>query len=50
MRNISFSCAHDVMDLGCNLAYQLAVVCSSDIMNDLERVASSPPDEAIMTS
>jgi hypothetical protein len=37
-----------VIDLGCNLAYQFAIVPSSDIMNDLVRVVSLPPDEAIV--
>jgi hypothetical protein len=35
------------MDLGCNLAYQLAAAFLSDIMNDSARVISSPPTEAI---
>jgi hypothetical protein len=35
------------MDLGGNLAYQLADAFSSDMMNDLVRVVSSPPNEAI---
>jgi hypothetical protein len=38
------------MDLGCNLAYQVAVAFSSDMMNDLVRVVSSPPTEAIEAS
>jgi hypothetical protein len=38
------------MDLGGSLAYQLANAFSRDMMNDLARVASSPPDEAIATS
>jgi hypothetical protein len=40
MRNFSFSYAQDVMDLGCSLAYQLAVAFMSDMMNDLVRVVS----------
>jgi hypothetical protein len=38
------------MDLGGNLAYQLAVMFLRDMMNDLTRVVSSPPDEAIAAS
>jgi hypothetical protein len=44
------SCAHDVMDLGGNLVYQLVVAFSRDMMNDLARVVTSPLDEAIATS
>jgi hypothetical protein len=35
------------MDLGCSLAYQFDVTPSSDMMNNLARVVSLPPDEAI---
>jgi hypothetical protein len=38
------------MDLGSSLAYQLAAAFSRDMMNDLARVVSSPPDKAIATS
>jgi hypothetical protein len=38
------------MDLGGNLAYQLTVAFLRDMMNDLERVVSSPSDEAITAS
>jgi hypothetical protein len=38
------------MDLGCNLTYQLADAFSSSMMNDLERIVSSPPAEAIKAS
>jgi hypothetical protein len=38
------------MDLGCSFAYQLATTFSSNIMNDLAMVVSSPPAEAIATS
>jgi hypothetical protein len=44
------SCAHDVMDLDGSLAYQLAVVFLSDVMNDLARVVSSAPNESIIAS
>jgi hypothetical protein len=44
------SYAHDVMDLGGSLANQLAAVFSSDMINDLVRVVSSPPNEAIAAS
>jgi hypothetical protein len=37
-------------DLSCNLAYQFVATPSSDMMNDLARVVSLPPDEAIATS
>jgi hypothetical protein len=50
LRPPSLGCAHDAMDLGDSLTYQLAVAFSRDIMNDLARVVSSPPDEAITTS
>jgi hypothetical protein len=43
-------CAHDVIDLGGSLAYQLAAVFLSDMINDLVRVVSSPPNEAIAAS
>jgi hypothetical protein len=49
-RNFSLSSAHDVMDLGGSLAYQLAAPLSRDIMNDLARVVVSPLDEAIAVS
>jgi hypothetical protein len=42
--------AHDAMDLGINLAYQLVVAFLRDMMNDLVRVISSPLDEAIAAS
>jgi hypothetical protein len=38
------------MDLGDNLAYQLAAAFMRDMMNDLVMVVSSPLDEAIMAS
>jgi hypothetical protein len=38
------------MDLDDSLAYQLAAAFSRDMMNDLVRVVSSPPDEAIAAS
>jgi hypothetical protein len=49
-RNFSLSCAHDAMDLGGSLAYQLAAAFMRDMMNDLARVVSSPPDKAIVAS
>jgi hypothetical protein len=49
-RNFSLSCAHDVIDLSGNLAYQLAIAFSSVMINDLVRVISSPPNEAIAAS
>jgi hypothetical protein len=49
-RKFSFSCPQDVMDLRCNLAYQLAAAFLSGMMNDLARVLSSPPVEAIEAS
>jgi hypothetical protein len=39
-----------VIDLGGSLAYQLATAFSSDMMNDLARVVSAPPNEAIAAS
>jgi hypothetical protein len=39
-----------VIDLNGSLVYQLAVAFSSDIMNDLVRVVSSPPNKAIAAS
>jgi hypothetical protein len=39
-----------VMDLVGSLAYQLAAMFSSDMMSDLARVVSSPPNEAIASS
>jgi hypothetical protein len=39
-----------VIDLRGSLAYQLAAVFLSDIMNDLVRVVSSPPNEFIVAS
>jgi hypothetical protein len=47
MRNFSLRWYQDVIDLGCNLAYQFAVTPSCDMINDLVRVVSLPPDEAI---
>jgi hypothetical protein len=44
------SCANDVMDLGGSLVYQLVAVLSSDMINDLARVITSPPNEAIAAS
>jgi hypothetical protein len=38
------------MGLGCSLAYQWAGAFMSDIVNDLARVVSSSPEEAITTS
>jgi hypothetical protein len=43
-------CAHDVIDLGRSIAFQLGVAFSSDVINDLARVISSPPNEAIAAS
>jgi hypothetical protein len=48
--NFSLSCAHDAMDLGGSLAYQLAVAFLSYMMNDLARVILSSPNEAIAAS
>jgi hypothetical protein len=39
-----------VIDLEGSLTYQLAAAFFSDIMNDLARVVSSPPNEAIAAS
>jgi hypothetical protein len=39
-----------VMDLSGSLAYQLVVAFSNDMINDLVRVVSSPPNETIATS
>jgi hypothetical protein len=36
------------MDLNGSLAYQLAATFLRDMMSDLVRVVTSPPDEAIM--
>jgi hypothetical protein len=44
------SYAHDAMDLSGSLAYQLAAIFSSDVMNDLVRVVLSPPNKAIAAS
>jgi hypothetical protein len=44
------SYAHDVIDLGGSHAYQLATALSSDMINDLAMVVSSPPNEAIAAS
>jgi hypothetical protein len=44
------SIAYDAMDLGGSLAYQLAVAFLRDMVNDLSRVVSSLPDEAIAAS
>jgi hypothetical protein len=49
-KNFSLSCAHDVMDLGGSLVYQLVAVLSSDMINDLARVITSPLNEAIAAS
>jgi hypothetical protein len=49
-RNFSLSYAHDAMDLGGNVAYQLVPAFLRDMMNDLVRVVSSPPDEVIAAS
>jgi hypothetical protein len=38
------------MDVGCNLAYQLAIAFSSAMMTDLARVVLSPAAEAIDAS
>jgi hypothetical protein len=38
------------MDLGGTLAYQLATAFSSDMINDLARVVSSPLNKAIAAS
>jgi hypothetical protein len=38
------------MDLGGNLAYQLAAAFSSDMINNLVRVVSSPLNEATAAS
>jgi hypothetical protein len=42
--------AHDVVDLGGSLAYQLVAAFSCDMISDLTRVVSSPPNEAIAAS
>jgi hypothetical protein len=44
------SYAHDAMDLSGSLVYQLVAIFSSDVMNDLVRVVSSPPNKAIAAS
>jgi hypothetical protein len=49
-KNFSLCCTHDVIDLSDSHAYQLAIAFSSDMMNDLARVVSSPPNEAIAAS
>jgi hypothetical protein len=49
-RNFSFNYAHDVIDLKGSLAYQLAAAFSSDMMMDLARVVSTPPNDAITAS
>jgi hypothetical protein len=36
-----------VIDVGCNIAYQFVVAPSSDMMNDLVKVISLPPDKTI---
>jgi hypothetical protein len=46
-RNFYLKLPQDVIDLGCNLAYQFVVVPLSDMINDFVRVVSLPPDEAI---
>jgi hypothetical protein len=38
------------MDLGSSLTYLLAAPFLRDMVNDLERVVSSPSDEAIVAS
>jgi hypothetical protein len=38
------------MDLSGSLAYQLAATFLRDMMNDLVRIVSSPPEEAITAS
>jgi hypothetical protein len=38
------------MDLGSSIAYQLAAAFLRDMMNDMARVVSSPPDETIASS
>jgi hypothetical protein len=47
--NFSFNCAHDVIDLEGSLTDQLAAAFLSDMMNDLARIVSSPPNEVIST-
>jgi hypothetical protein len=49
-RTFSFSCAHDMIDLGGSLAYQFATALSSEMMNDFARVVSSPPQDPIAAS
>jgi hypothetical protein len=49
-RNFSFRWYQDVIDVGSNIAYQFAATPSIDMINDLARVVSLPPDEAITTS
>jgi hypothetical protein len=44
------SYVHDVIDLDSNLAYQLAIVFSSNMINDLARFVSSPQNDAIAAS
>jgi hypothetical protein len=48
--NFSFSCAHDMIDLEGSLMYQFANAFLSDMMNDLVKVVSSPPNETIVAS
>jgi hypothetical protein len=45
--NFYLSYAHDVMDLGGSLAYQLATTFSSDMINDLARVIWSPQNDSL---
>jgi hypothetical protein len=40
-------CAYVAMDLGGNLVYQFAAAFLRDMMNNLARVVSSPPNVAI---
>jgi hypothetical protein len=49
-RDFSFNWPQDVIDLDYNRAYQFIVALSSDMVNNLVRVVSSPPDEAIAAS
>jgi hypothetical protein len=49
-RNFSLSCCQEYIYLGGSLEYQFAVAPSREIMSDLARVSSSPPDEAMAVS
>jgi hypothetical protein len=46
-RNFSLSRYHEYMHLGESLEYQFVVEYLREIMSDLKKVASSPPDEVM---